>query len=144
MSAALHEDDFAARAAALEERAAAPHPTSWQPKNPEHPQLIVGVMESREPGPDFGYGPHDVVVLCTPAGERWGVFLMHTVLRDEFDRLQPRPGDLIAVRYEGHVAGGQGANGYEKFRLVVDRDVRAGGPAATAAPGRDDDDSIPF
>jgi hypothetical protein len=140
VSAALHEDDFARRAAALEERVSAPHPTSWQPKNPEHPQLIVGVMESREPGPDFGYGPHDVVVLCTPTGERWGVFLMHTVLRDEFDRLQPQPGDLIAVRYEGRVAGGQGANGYEKFRLVVDRAAATSTPLVEA-PG---DDSIPF
>jgi hypothetical protein len=144
VSAALHEDDFAARAAALEERASADPPTTWRPNGDEHPALIVGVMESREPGPDFGYGPHDVVVLRTPTGARWSVFLMHQVLREEFDRKAPRPGDLVAVKYEGRVQGGQGASGFEKYRLEVDR---AGDePAATSTPLVDpaDDDSIPF
>jgi hypothetical protein len=150
MSAALHEDDFARRAAALEERATADPPTSWQPKNAEHPRLIVGVMESREPGPDFGYGPKDVVTVRTLDGERWGIFLFHQVLCEEFDRKRPRPGDLIAVRYEGHVDGGQGASGFEKYRLEVDRDGRAGEPAPTSpqpaepAAALPDDDDIPF
>jgi hypothetical protein len=121
---ALFADDFASRAAALEERAAADPPTTWRPNGPdEHPAMIVGVMESREPGPDFGYGPHDVVVLRTPTGTRWSVFLMHQVLREEFDRKQPRPGDLVAVKYEGRIQGGQGASGFEKYRLEVDRDA---------------------
>jgi hypothetical protein len=133
---ALSADEFASRAAALGERASADTPTTWRPNGPdEHPPLLVGVMESREPGPDFGYGPHDVVVLRTPAGERWSVFLMHQVIREEFDRKQPRPGDLIAVKYEGRVQGGQGASGFEKYRLEVDRAaVEVGSAAATSAP----------
>jgi hypothetical protein len=136
---ALPADELAARAAALEERADAPRPTSWQPKNTDHPRTIVGVMESREPGPDFGYGPKDVVVVRTPSGERWGVFLFHQVLADEFDRKRPRPGDLVAVKYEGHFDGGQGASGFERYRLEVDRgrdgeSAAASTPHAAAAP----------
>ena len=45
---ALPADEFAARAAALEERASADPPTSWRPNGPdEHPRVIVGVIAAR-------------------------------------------------------------------------------------------------
>jgi hypothetical protein len=79
-------------------------------------------VESRDrEAVDFGYGPHDVVVLQTLTGERKQVILLHQVLKDELDRKQPRPGDLVAIRYIGRVQGGQDASGYARYRVEVDR-----------------------
>jgi hypothetical protein len=46
----LLEQDFAARAAALAERANGERPTTWRPNDPAkgHPQLLVGVVVDNE------------------------------------------------------------------------------------------------
>jgi hypothetical protein len=144
MSAALHEDDFAARAAALGERANAAHPTTWRPNDPDkgHPQLLVGELVRVDEG-HTSYGPAKIVVLRTPAGDEFGVWLLHAVLKGEFLRLRPRTGELVAIRYLGTVPPRDGRAGYESYRVVVDRADDAADwdslegdvePAPTSAP----------
>jgi hypothetical protein len=122
MGAALREDDFAQRAAALGERATAAHPTTWRPNDPDkqHPQLLVGELVRVDEG-HTSYGPAKIVVLRAPDGVEWGVWLLHAVLKGEFMRLRPRAGELVAIRYLGTVAPRDGRAGYEAYRVVVDR-----------------------
>jgi hypothetical protein len=129
--------DFAARAAALAERACGPEPISWRPDMPElrHPNPIVGLLERVVDGPDRGWGPTRIAELRDPDGQAWSVWLLGHVLKTEFDQERvgsPRPGELVAVRYEGRKQrrdARPGENGgYESYRVVVDRDPRAPQP----------------
>ena len=88
MSAALPEDDFARRAAALRDRVAAAPPQSWRPDE-GHPNPIVGELV-RIDDASTAYQPRvKIAVLDTPEGE-WGIWLLHDVLRDEFQRQRPQ------------------------------------------------------
>lgn len=132
-----NEGNLARRAAELAERASAAHPTSWRPNDPAkgHPQLLVGELVRVDEG-HTSYGPKKIAVLRTVDGELFGVWLLHAVLQQEFARQRPRIGELIAVRYVGHVPGRDGQPGYEKFRLVVDRqDAGADWSALTTDAG---------
>src|SRR5437899_1437816 len=103
MGAALH-DDFASRAAALQESVSAARPTSWRPDDADqhHPNPLVGVLVRVDDG-HTPYGPAKIVVLRTPAGDEYGVWLLHAVLKGEFARLRPQAGELVAVRYLGTI-----------------------------------------
>jgi len=53
-------------------------------------------------------------------------------LREEFERLNPQAGELVAIRYEGRVAVRASHPAYEKHRVIVDRD--GAGPLDWGAP----------
>ena len=122
----LSVDAFADRAAALAERAGADAAESWRPNLPEkgHPPLLVGVLV-RVDDATTSYGPAKIAVLRDGDGKDWGVWLLHQVLRDEFARLRPCAGELVAVAYAGTVHRPAPAADYESFRVAVDRDAGA-------------------
>lgn len=135
MSAALHEDDFARRAAELRDRVAAAPPQSWRPDE-GHPNPIVGELIRVDDG-STAYQPRvKIAVLQTPEEGEWGVWLLHDVLRDEFQRQRPQVGELVAVYY-----GGKSDKGYVRYRVAVDRDgsqdwseLTVAGDAPAASP----------
>jgi len=142
MSTMLTDEDFARRAAVLAERASAEHAESWRPNVPAkgHPQLLVGVLVRLDRA-RTSYGPATIVVLRAPDGKEWAIWLLHAVLRDEFERLRPCAGELVAVAYGGMIEARGDKAAYESYRVAVDRDAGAvdwgaieTGPEATTAP----------
>ena len=119
----MSEGDFATRAAALAERAGAEQAEAWRPSDAhfDHPEVIVGELVDVTAA-HTSYGPTRVVTLRTSEGKEWAVWLVKTVLRQEFEKLQPRRGELVAVRFLGRVDAREGRPAYDAFRVVVDRD----------------------
>jgi hypothetical protein len=119
-----------------------PPPETWRPDKPElvHPNPLVGVLEWIVAPRDFGWGPTNGAVLRIVDGTTWCIWLMGTVLKQEFDQDAPgtpRPGDLVAVFYEGRKrkksapAHDQSPSAfYESYRVVVDQ-APAAQPTAT-------------
>jgi hypothetical protein len=141
---ALSADDFAERVAALEERVSADPPTTWRPNDTDkaHPRLLVGELVRVDEG-HTAYGPARIVVLRDGDGRDWSVWLLHAVLKQEFAKLRPRIGELVAVKYNGAVEPRDSRAGYESYTVVVDRADDAADwdslegdvePAPTSAP----------
>jgi hypothetical protein len=113
-----------------------------------------------KPAVRTAYGPVPVVELeQLGTHAAWSVWLMHAVLRREFERQRPAIGEAVLVRYLGRAQPDGGGDPYEVYRVVVDRpdentDVdwtaiaaRHGDesePAPTPTPANEADDEIPF
>lgn len=114
----------------MAERAEAERAESWNPKeHQEHPRLIAGLVLERRLRRGMGFEGADVetVLIHEPEGKDWLLWLFGTVLENEFAGIQP--GDVVAVKHEGHKEGGRGTKGYEGFRVSVDQAARQ--PVAT-------------
>jgi len=149
-------DTLQARADRLRERAEQEYPESWVPD--EAGDEIAGELVRYARG-TTSYGEQVIAVLRTPAGVERSVWLLHAVLRGEFAKLRPRPGELVLVRYEGKRKSAAG-NSYASYRVEVDRDEPAPDwnalgaepmpePVSPHAPLEDrvkgsEDDEIPF
>jgi hypothetical protein len=152
MSNMLEDHDAVAlRARALVERMEAPPATSWRADQPElrHPNPIVGELVRVETG-YTSFGRKQIVVLRDLDGRGWSIWLLHSVLQEEFARKRPAIGDLVAVQYCGKVTPQGGGAPYGKFKLMVDRPDAAidWGPVESqedppVAPAPEVDD-IPF
>jgi hypothetical protein len=104
----------------LAEQADREHAPAWIPEAPG--DEIVGVVAAIRPAVPTQFGPVPVVELAeldtrAPAA----VWLIHTVLRREFERARVIVGETILVRYLGRVAPEGGGAAYESYKLVVDR-----------------------
>jgi hypothetical protein len=113
--------DLAARVAAVTERVEG-EVESWNPRaEPSHPRMIAGELLERRvrPGRGFEGADAETALIRTVEGKLWLVWLFATVLQQEFAGLEP--GDVVAVKYEGHVDGGRGRSGYEHYRVSVDQ-----------------------
>lgn len=96
---------------------------TWRHDDPEHPNLIVGELYSVSAGivrtgPAAGQR-RQIAHIRAVDGQLWNVWLLHKVLIDEFVMQQPKPGEMIAVRYDGR--NNEAAQPYEKFTLRIDR-----------------------
>jgi hypothetical protein len=106
-------------AARLRERADLGYPDAWIPKEPG--EELLGVVASVRPAVQTSYGAVPVVELVDAVGAPWSVWLVHTVLRNEFLRQRPRLGERVLIRYLGTARPESGGAPYESYRLVVDR-----------------------
>ena len=134
------------RLAKLHERAERQYPESWVPESPG--DTIAGEFVRLDAG-TTSYGEQAIAVLRTSDGAERGIWLLHAVLRGEFAKQRPRPGELVLVRYDGKRESAAG-HSYASYRVEVDREQRApdwdsltaeddGTPAA-----EQDDGDIPF
>ncbi len=117
----------------LERQAAQDFPKSWVPS--ESDPTIVGEFLRLEQG-TTAYGPARIVVVRTKDGTEKSVWLFHAVLKNEFSRVRPKVGELVALRYLGKKQGAQGQN-YEAYRVVAQRDE--GAPDWDSLGSEDDD-----
>jgi hypothetical protein len=82
-------------------------------------ELLGWVVDINPAAPTrFGFAP--VVTVRLPDGRVVSLWLLHAVLRREFERQAPTPGELVLVRYQGTVTP-EGASAYESYVVVVDR-----------------------
>jgi hypothetical protein len=130
-------------------------PAAWIPT--EAGDTVVGVMTRVGEGVTQ-FGPAPVVEVKQADGAEVTVWLFSQMIRSEFARLKPVPGERIAVRYLGdqtvkNKKPGRGET-YKKFRLAVDRPVGSEtvdwavvlDPARSGPPPTTDDggDEVPF
>jgi hypothetical protein len=122
-------DEFAA----LEQRATTDFPESWAPQKAG--DILVGRFV-RVDEASTHYGPCKIVVLEDRNGDERGVWLLHVVLKQEFRRARPKPGELVAVRFLGEKEGA-GGQPYKRYRVVVQREEA--GPDWDNLDARDQD-----
>jgi hypothetical protein len=97
------------------------HPPAWM-HGGEIGAELVGHVVGVKAGVPTQFGPCPVVTIATlGVGTQVSLWLTHTVLRREFVRQRPEPGELIALRYEGERKPDGGGPAYELYSLVVDR-----------------------
>jgi hypothetical protein len=105
----------------LRERADAGHPESWVPKPGD--ELTGKVIRYSKAFTSRGTDAYVMVVesLRSP-GRLASVWLLHTTLRNEVNAQQPRPGEIVYLRYDGLQKPKHGGDEYHGWKLVVDRD----------------------
>src|SRR5205814_1641205 len=83
-----------------------------------------GGPETRSPAHDqargdLGDGTVPIVVVDTGDGLR-SVWVFHDALRSQLEKLQPQPGDVIAIRYNGKQISATGRT-YHSYTVATDR-----------------------
>lgn len=117
------------------EQADGTHPPTLQLKPGD---VFVGVVDRYEEGPTR-YGPAPIVVVIDEtSGELRSLWILHHVLRDEFAKQRPRPGERIGVK---RLADSD--RGYQRFVLRVDRQEPADAVPDFAAYGITDGGEAP-
>lgn len=116
--------------ARLKAKAEEPAPESIKFEKPG--QSVVGQVVRYEKG-STDWGDCVICVLRSlKTGNLASVWIFGTVLANAFQRLQPRPGEIIRVEYKGEVHR-QGASSYKDWNLTVDRADEQGLSYAEAA-----------
>lgn len=110
-------DDVATR---LREQADRAWPEAWKPVQPG--DEIVGTVIAIRASVATAYGNVPVIELEElSTGRPAAVWLIHTVLRREFARAKPTPGETVLVRFKGRVQPTGGGPIYADYKVVVDR-----------------------
>lgn len=87
------------------------------------------------------HGPHPVVTIKSEDdGEVYSVHCFHTALASQMQEQDPKPGDRVAVRYEGMKTAKDGETEYKNYRVRVDAPSRSFSDVMT----HDEDDGMPF
>jgi hypothetical protein len=94
------------------------YPQSWVPSDSE--PMLAGEFLRLDHG-RTSYGPQDIVVMRAEDGRERSVWLLHEVLRSQFARVRPRPGDLLCIRWKGKRTSEGGGNTYDDYRVEIDR-----------------------
>jgi hypothetical protein len=107
--------------------------------------VVAGVLERYATGRTTYQDEAHIAVLSLEDGSQRALWLLDTVLLDEWRKQRPRPGDLVAVAYFGKKAPAGGGDPYNAYRLVVDRgDQPPPAPSSAPEPARLDPDDPPF
>lgn len=98
-------------------------------------------------GGESEYGAYPIVTIRTPVGEEIALHCFHSVLRRELNRIRPKVGHGLTVKYHGATGEGKGKynKGYEAYTVsspeyVFDWDMFGNKPKP---PVSDDSDSYP-
>jgi hypothetical protein len=110
----------------LERRAGRDYPTAWMPdKNDEHPRVLFGTLVEYQHGPVSDYSDERpwIAVVEDRDDRLWSVWLNRAVLRDEFARRRPKPGERLAIAYKGRAKKKRGemTSPAHLYNLAVDR-----------------------
>jgi hypothetical protein len=110
----------------------------------EERPLLVGEFLRLDEG-HTSYGPAKIAVLRTKDEREVGVWLLHTALKSAFARLRPKPGELVAIRYEGKRESAAGQT-YDSYRVEIDRARGADWDAlgAEADAEQESEGDVPF
>lgn len=97
--------------------------------------MIVGTLEAWTIGSTSYQDEVHIALLRLEDGSRRALWVLGSVLQDEFRENRPKLGDAIAVAYHGEKTSAAGTK-YQHYRLAVDRDEepRPAPPPAPKAP----------
>ena len=87
-------------------------PAAWRP---EPGSSLSGTMVGVEMIDPNGQGAYPVVTIRSEDGAEHAVHAFHSVLKRELARRRPKPGDPLAIKYEGKVQGAQ--REYHSYRV---------------------------
>lgn len=124
-------DDLNARAEKLETLADQETPEAWVPANDG--EKLTGVLLRMDEG-ETAYGHQEVAIIERLSGDAVAFWLLHQVARQEWEKADPQPGELVCIRYGGRRQPQGDGKPYAHFRVLVDRGqalpVRETAPAA--------------
>jgi hypothetical protein len=107
------------RADALRARLAAGPAPAWRPDQGDTNPL-VGTVESLGQRTHEKYGTYPMLVVETDDGRRcWHAW--STVARQQLTDADPRPGDMVAVAFEGERVSTSSGVAYKLWRVEVER-----------------------
>lgn len=92
------------------------HATTWRPQ--QHGSTLIGTLEKMDQG-ETEYGTSEVAHIRDNKGKLWGVWLFHTVLRNEWDEADPTLGDEVGIVYFGERDGDPYS--YHAYAVEVER-----------------------
>jgi hypothetical protein len=135
-------------------------PEMWDPQPGDQ---LIGELIGYEERTSNRIGDfRTAIVEDLDSGEQVAVFLTRSVLKNEFEKQAPRPGDTVGIKYHGRQLARNGETEYHRYSLRVVRaegsappvvqaagSGRAGGPErsqGSASPTNADDvlDELPF
>lgn len=90
-------------------------PDAWKPQAGD---VLVGTVETYDTG-FTPYGAVRTVIVMQENGERVSLWLSSTVLLDLFNRLKPKHGERIGLKYLGK----DPKKHYHRYHLIVDREA---------------------
>jgi hypothetical protein len=88
---------------------------AWRPEAGD--KLIGTVVDLDERDSDFGDEPYPIVTVLTDTGDERAFHGFHTVARNELAKQRPKVGERIGIAYHG-----LSDKGYERYRIIVERD----------------------
>jgi hypothetical protein len=105
----------------LEERLEQGAAKAWRPDESD-PNPVVGTVTNVEMGASE-YGSYPIVTIQTEAGEEFAIHGFRTVLKNEFMKQRPQPGERIGVKDLGEQATKPGSKfkSYHGYVLKVER-----------------------
>lgn len=107
------------RLARLRDRATTDLPEAWRPTEPG--DVLAGELVRYEQG-HTDYGPQHIAIIRDEDAVEHAFWLLHAVALDEFKKLRPAPGELVAICFLGPRTSATGQP-YTGYRVVVDRQV---------------------
>ncbi len=127
-------------------------PDYWDPKPGD---ALIGTLERYDVGTTKLGERQIAIVRDEESGELISVWLSRSVLKNEFERQAPQPGDLIGLKYFG-LQQPRDPNGSEfhKYglrvsrapgsRLMVQTSAETAAPAPAASTSPNESDDLPF
>lgn len=134
---------------ALQNRLDEDFPRSWRPgwkgtkENPRKgdqidPLEIVGTLVREDRQSVEWQGQRRTVpvpiIALHPTGELVSVWLIHSTIREDWERQGVQEGDRVAIRYEGKKEPKGDGNPYHAYKLAVARQASGIATPASAAP----------
>ncbi|HYH59798.1 MAG TPA: hypothetical protein VD790_11360 [Thermoleophilaceae bacterium] len=107
------------RAARLRERADTERPDAWVPEHPG--DELVGELVRYERG-TTSYGDQVIAIVQPTDAAARSLWLLTAILRDEFAKHRPAPGEWVLVRYLGKREPKGDGPAYQAYTVVVDRE----------------------
>jgi hypothetical protein len=106
-----------------------PRYETWKPAQGTLTAKIVEIGTA-----DAGYGPSTVANVTDENGKGWKVWINAKMLLDQWEKAQPRVGEIVVIRYEGKRTSESTGREYHAYELAVIRDTPgSSGPQRTTA-----------
>ncbi len=99
----------------LDQQLDAERPEAWVPE--QAGETIKGTVMGWETG-TTKFGKQDICIIDTGEEVR-SVWIMGSVLQNQFERVQPKIGERIGIRYLGKRQNEKGDNEYKDWKVVV-------------------------
>lgn len=100
----------------------AENPPAWLPET--EGEELFGQVVGVNPAVPTKFGSAPVVTIRKPNDELVSLWLLHTVLRREFLRAEPKIDEYVLVRYQGRVTPEGGGGAYASYAVLVEREEK--------------------